>query len=201
MMKKIINCFPRIVTLGMIMMNENNAKINKKIVLLGLDNAGKTSILKTVKNQMSPESTKNLKPTKGLNIEEMEINNEKIVVWDLGGQISFRQEYIKRQDYYFSYVDSIIYVIDIQDPDRYEESFKYLLEIISVIKLQKLVPKFLVFLHKSDPDYQKSKTYEELYQDLSEKIKKIFHPLRFSAEIFKTSIYSEVELNQILKRI
>ena len=179
----------------------NNVKITKKIIFMGLDNAGKTSILRIVKKEITPEATKNLKPTKGLSTEELTINKEKIIIWDFGGQTSFREEYFKHKDYYFSYVDTIIYVIDIQDPNRYDESFRYLLDTISVIKLQKLVPKFVVFLHKSDPELQNSKIYNDLYQELSDKIVKIYAPLKFSAEIFKTSIYSEVELNQILKNL
>ncbi|MFX0141956.1 MAG: ADP-ribosylation factor-like protein [Candidatus Hodarchaeota archaeon] len=179
----------------------NTANISRKIIFMGLDNAGKTSILRILKRELTPEATKDLKPTTGVNTEELVINNEKIIVWDFGGQTSFREEYFQRKDYYFSYVDTVIYVIDIQDPDRHEESIKYFLDIISVIKLQKLVPKFIVFLHKSDPELQNSKIYEELYQDLSEKIKKIFKPLKFSSEIFKTSIYSEAQLNQIMKKL
>ncbi len=182
-------------------MNDTAAEINKKIILLGLDNAGKTSILRIVKKQLSPESTITLKPTKGLNIEELEINSEKIIVWDFGGQVTFRDEYFKRKDYYFSYVDTVIYVIDIQDPDRYEEAIRYFSDIISVIKLQKLVPKFVVFLHKSDPELQNSKIFKELFQELYEKINKKFESLKFSVKIFKTSIFSEDKLNQTLKSL
>ena len=77
----------------------NNVKITKKIIFMGLDNAGKTSILRIVKRELTPEATKNLKPTKGLSTEEFTLNNEKIIIWDFGGQTSFREEYFKHKDY------------------------------------------------------------------------------------------------------
>jgi ADP-ribosylation factor-like protein 3 len=51
--------------------------------VLGLDNAGKTSILK----QISSEAIAEVKPTQGFNIKTIQQNGFKINMWDIGGFI------------------------------------------------------------------------------------------------------------------
>ena len=52
-----------------------------KIVMIGLDNAGKTTILKSISN----EGIKSISPTKGFNVKEIVKNNLAMKIWDLGG--------------------------------------------------------------------------------------------------------------------
>ena len=63
-------------------------KTNKdaKILVLGLDNAGKSTILKAI----SGETVKNLPPTKGFNVKIIQKENVKFTFWDIGGQKSIR---------------------------------------------------------------------------------------------------------------
>ena len=57
-----------------------------KILVLGLDNAGKTTILKA----MSHEQISNIQPTQGFNIKSLMQDGFKLNVWDIGGQKSIR---------------------------------------------------------------------------------------------------------------
>lgn len=52
-----------------------------RIVLLGLDNSGKTTILKQLANEETPSITT---PTAGFNIKSISSNNLNLNVWDLG---------------------------------------------------------------------------------------------------------------------
>ena len=58
-----------------------------RILLLGLDNAGKTTLLK----QLASEETKNITPTQGFNIKSVQSEGFKLNVWDIGGQRKIRQ--------------------------------------------------------------------------------------------------------------
>ena len=57
-----------------------------RILVLGLDNSGKTTILKRLGN----ESIKEVMPTQGFNVKSLVQNNFKLNVWDIGGQKAIR---------------------------------------------------------------------------------------------------------------
>jgi ADP-ribosylation factor-like protein 3 len=57
-----------------------------KMCVLGLDNSGKTTILKA----LSREEIQNVMPTQGFNVKTLQNGNFKFNVWDLGGQKAIR---------------------------------------------------------------------------------------------------------------
>ena len=61
--------------------------IEKRILILGLDNAGKTSILSAYQEQS--HDTQRV-PTIGLSIEEVYVKDYKLTFWDVGGQAARR---------------------------------------------------------------------------------------------------------------
>ncbi|KAG5513519.1 hypothetical protein PMAC_000951 [Pneumocystis sp. 'macacae'] len=61
----------------------------KKIVIIGLDNAGKSTIL----YQFLLGQAIQIQPTIGSNVEEIVYKNIKFLMWDLGGQTSLRQSW------------------------------------------------------------------------------------------------------------
>jgi len=64
-----------------------------KIVVTGLDNAGKTSLLIALEKKFAYESDlKKLKPTVRINRDNFTFLNQKIVRWDFGGQEKYRDE-------------------------------------------------------------------------------------------------------------
>ena len=54
----------------------------KRVLLLGLDNAGKTSILIQLKENTFTQASV---PTIGLNIEQVEFRDYNLTFWDVGG--------------------------------------------------------------------------------------------------------------------
>jgi len=57
-----------------------------RILLLGLDNAGKTTLLKHLAN----EDITHITPTQGFNIKSVQSSGFKLNVWDIGGQRKIR---------------------------------------------------------------------------------------------------------------
>ena len=101
----------------------SRSKNNFKIIILGIQNAGKTTILYRLSIGQLVKTT----PTIGSNVEEISYNNIKFQAWDLGGQESMRSVW----DLYYLNTDGIIYVIDSNDMDALEESkaqFKLVLQ-------------------------------------------------------------------------
>ncbi len=77
-----------------------------RLLVLGLDNAGKTTILKT----LSAEDIKNIMPTQGFNIKSLEREGFKLNVWDIGGQKAIRP-------YWKNYYDSTDGLVRIEITD------------------------------------------------------------------------------------
>merc|ERR1711975_135773 len=93
-----------------------------RLLVLGLDNAGKTTILK----KLSEEDITHIMPTQGFNIKSLMHEGFKLNVWDIGGQKTIRP-YWKN---YFENTDALIYVVDSSDRRRLEEASDELLSLI-----------------------------------------------------------------------
>merc|ERR1711959_259133 len=111
-----------------------------RILMLGLDNAGKTSILK----RLSDEDINHIMPTQGFNIKSLLHEGFKLNVWDIGGQKTIRP-YWKN---YFENTDALIYVVDSSDRKRLEEAAMELAELLEEDKLAGIP--VLVFANKQD---------------------------------------------------
>jgi ADP-ribosylation factor protein 1 len=85
-------------------------KKNATILMVGLDAAGKTTIL----NKLKLNEVKETVPTIGFNVETVEYRNVKFHVWDVGGQARLRTLW----KHYYDGANAIIYVIDSNDRDR-----------------------------------------------------------------------------------
>lgn len=102
-------------------------KLHRKVLLLGLENSGKSSLL----SQMSKEGNNCVKyePTKGFNVVCISFENVDISIWEIGGGEQYRS-YWKN---FCSTTDLILYVVDSTTPDRFTQARKYFSEIIEDI--------------------------------------------------------------------
>jgi len=118
--------------------SESNKEL--RILLLGLDNAGKTTILRT----LASEDINQITPTQGFNIKSVQSQGFKLNVWDIGGQRRIRPYWRN----YFENTDVLIYVIDSTDRNRFDETGQELQELLDDDKLSG-VP-LLVLANKQD---------------------------------------------------
>merc|ERR1712087_868160 len=98
-----------------------------RLLMLGLDNAGKTTILK----KLSDEDISHIMPTQGFNIKSIVQDQFKLNVWDIGGQKTIRPYWSN----YFESSDCLVYVIDSSDKRRLEESGNELKDLLKDEKL------------------------------------------------------------------
>ncbi len=180
----------------------NISKVNesteesKKIILMGLDNSGKTSIVSCLKGNKGISAFNNPKPTKGLDVQNFKVSDSKYAVWDFGGQKAYIEDYFKDFSNYSKGVSKIIYVIDIQDVKRYDLALEYLKKLINSIDTTNKID-FSIFLHKFDPDLVFNRSLSEIViNDFIKKIKEII-PLDIAYSINKTTIYAIFEKSKI----
>ncbi len=146
-----------------------------KVVLVGLDNAGKTSIILTMKriaDQVSQEARMNeilkLKPTKGVERQEVVLQGQPMLLFDFGGQKAYRRRYLDSPQRYLEAIDLVIFVLDVKDEERFPEALIYFEGLAKEIKNLELSPAFAIFFHKLDEVLpEDSETWQKLLDQAS----------------------------------
>ncbi|XP_060932095.1 ADP-ribosylation factor 4-like [Limanda limanda] len=115
-------------------------KKQMRILMVGLDAAGKTTILYKLKLGEIVTTI----PTIGFNVETVEYKNVSFTVWDVGGQDKIRPLW----RHYFQNTQGLIFVVDSNDRDRVEESAEELSKMLLEDELKDAV--LLVFANKQD---------------------------------------------------
>ena len=110
-----------------------------RILILGLDNAGKTTVLKKLSDE---DPQQNEGPTQGFNLKSLNLSGRSANLCDLGGQRTYREFWSN----YYEATDCLMFVVDSTDGRRLEEAndtFKEVLENLPKVPV-------LVFANKQD---------------------------------------------------
>ncbi|CAO2814870.1 unnamed protein product [Amaranthus hypochondriacus] len=116
------------------------SKRHVKLLMIGLDSSGKTTILYKLKLGQVVRTM----PTIGFNVETVEYNNLSFAVWDLGGQEKIRSLW----KHYFQNTQGLIFVVDSSDRERIVEARNQLHRILTENELVNTA--VLVFANKQD---------------------------------------------------
>jgi len=116
------------------------AKTQMRILMVGLDAAGKTTILYKLKLGEIVTTI----PTIGFNVETVEYKNISFTVWDVGGQDKIRPLW----RHYFQNTQGLIYVVDSSDSERIAEAHSELNKMLKEDELRDCL--VLVFANKQD---------------------------------------------------
>lgn len=111
-----------------------------KVVIIGLDNAGKTTIL----YQFLMNEVVHTTPTIGSNVEEVVWKNVHFVMWDLGGQESLRSSW----NTYYNNTEFVILVLDSTDRERLHITKEELWKLMNHEDLKKAA--VLIYANKQD---------------------------------------------------
>eukprot|EP00173_Palmaria_palmata_P003456 Plantae.Rhodophyta-Palmaria_palmata.ctg3617.p1 GENE.Plantae.Rhodophyta-Palmaria_palmata.ctg3617~~Plantae.Rhodophyta-Palmaria_palmata.ctg3617.p1 ORF type:complete len:181 (+),score=37.04 Plantae.Rhodophyta-Palmaria_palmata.ctg3617:187-729(+) len=115
-------------------------KKDVRILMVGLDAAGKTTILYKLKLGEVVTTI----PTIGFNVETVDYRNVTFTVWDVGGQDKIRPLW----RHYFANTQGLIYVVDSNDRDRIIEAKEELNKMVGEEELRNAT--VLVFANKQD---------------------------------------------------
>ena len=111
-----------------------------RVLVVGLDNAGKTTVVKKING----EDISKISPTLGFNISSLHLNAYRLNVWDVGGQKTLRTFWRN----YFEKTDALVWVVDSTDVARLQDCKN---ELDAILKEEKLVDaSLLVLANKQD---------------------------------------------------
>ena len=155
---------------------------------MGLDNAGKTSIITVITKRFGfEEEVLNLLPTRRIARDVFKFLGIEFIRMDFGGQSQYREEYLKNPTKYISGTDLIFYVIDVQDFDRYVETIDYLDKILLYLKEEQEYPPLAILLHKFDPQLVKDTEINRRALTVKQALTRYSN--HFDIFFFETSIY------------
>ncbi|MHA2183609.1 MAG: ADP-ribosylation factor-like protein [Promethearchaeota archaeon] len=170
-----------------------NLKELQKVLFLGLEEGGKTSILLLLDRKFSllPTVKPTIKAKRSFYTDSL--LGIHITRWDLGGQSIYRKIYLDEKTKYFTEMQSIFYVIDIQSKKKFEEALIYLKDVVNIVSSNHLENfQLLILLHKFDPDIRKNEEILENQRLLENEINSLVGNLKHT--IYTTSIYDETTL-------
>jgi GTPase SAR1 family protein len=169
-----------------------------KLLLAGLDAAGKTSILRAIDRKMDYiDEVEDLEPTARVEYVTTQFLDTEVTFWDMGGQERYRRLYTSRPHLYFAGTDILVYVIDIQNPDRFDESLEYLSTLVDFFAeggVEEL-PTIVAF-HKYDPELLDDRAISRRAEELAGRIKERVTPFRVLFQ--QTSIYDIISITQLI---
>ncbi len=144
-----------------------------KILFLGLDNAGKTTLLRRMKDNVIGI----YEPTFHPNYDNLVVGNVQFHTFDLGGHESSRQLWRN----YWENIDGIVFLVDAVDSKRFNEAKKELHNILKEDKLEDTP--ILILGNKIDRLQATSK--ETLRTQLN-------FPLKKNVELFMCSVVKNI---------
>jgi len=179
-------------------MADNSVKIEDiKIVIAGLDNAGKTSALIALRKKYNfYEKVRNLKPTIKIDYNSFDfLNNWIINLWDMGGQAKYRKIYVNNP-IYFTETNYLYYLIDIQDELKFEESVRYLHVLLDIYRDMHYPNEILICFNKYDPKYKNNEEFIDRIDMIKNLVLSQNKDMKF--KFFKTSIYDISSLSRAI---
>ena len=163
-----------------------------KFPIVGIDNAGKTSIILAFQREF--HSFSKVKPTKRIKRTSLTFLDKDIYIWDMGGQQKYRKKYMKNPEVTFGDVDYCFFVIDIQDQDRFPEMLSYYQLIRTSLLEYSSTAEMIILLHKFDPEIATQPSYIDMANAAEQKLTEISHPL--SVSFYRTSIFNPLTIIQ-----
>ena len=168
-----------------------------KVIISGLDNAGKTSILTALNKKYDfQKDIISLTPTIRVEYQATEFLKNRIVFWDMGGQEKYREMYQEKQELYFADTDLLVYIIDIQDAQRIESSLTHLDVILHYFEKNKMDVPLIISFHKFDPNFNANEEMLKKIESLRESLLRKYSTFKILFQ--QTSIYDVISIIQLI---
>ncbi|MFW9938213.1 MAG: ADP-ribosylation factor-like protein [Candidatus Thorarchaeota archaeon] len=167
-----------------------------KVFLFGLDDVGKTSLIRRIKTGKFNDNF--FTPSKKFNIEYLQIEENQYSLWDLPGQVRFREKWLKGiQD-----SNILIYMIDAANQLRFDESKREFWKILNNYTLSNIP--LVILGNKLDLLIPSKKNYHEQIERTKEEILDFFEFDKLGGRCWKflfTSVKTNYNLDKLVETI
>jgi len=141
-------------------------KLSAKLLFIGLEGSGKTSVLQFLEEGPNGADPK---PTTAYDIKEVKWSGVQFSIYDVAGGEKVRDLW----KHYYADTDAVIWFVDSTTPDRFEDSKKALMNAAKDVAMKKDIP---VFIAATKSDLTGSKSQEEIQDALNLKGILLGHP-------------------------
>jgi GTPase SAR1 family protein len=171
---------------------------SKKVVLMGLDNSGKSSIVLSLEGVKNLQAFSNMNPTRDFQISKFSLMDTDFRIWDFGGQEQYRKDHLLNFKDNIKETDKFIFILDVQDVARYDLALDYLRKVSQLLIKHDIKVEFSIFLHKYDPDLciTNPEITEDKIKGIIKKIDAIMKE-KLEYDLFKTTIYATFQKSKI----
>ncbi len=163
-------------------------QIPAKVVVAGLDNAGKTSLLIALDKKFEfEENVKKMPPTLGIQRTQFTFLNRDIIRWDFGGQEQYRNVYLSQMDRNLYEISLLFFVVDIQDQARFPAAMEYFEKIVQFLREKEIRIPIIIILNKYDPQLKEDLKINHHIMNIKEMVTQILESR--TTAFYTTSIF------------
>lgn len=144
-----------------------------KIGIIGLQNAGKTSMVQTLRQNFNIALPVSTPPTKSVERTPVSIFGQETTIWDYGGQEVYQNIYLSNPERYLSELRYLFFVVDMQDPANFDKALFYFEEIYGHLLNLHSKAIISIFFHKIDPEIKNKPEILERIQNLRDRFQNL----------------------------
>ena len=163
-----------------------------KIAFMGMQNAGKTSLVNYLFGETVDDQYQETSPTVSVAQQVNNMEGNRVVIWDFGGQESFRNEYLDKPEDFLNDIEVLLFVIDSQDDSLYAGALEYFDSLLAILNNLQINTSIMIDFHKFDPDVSNNFDFIVKVEWLEEKLREVINNYRFNYEFIRSSIFADI---------
>ncbi len=168
-----------------------------KIIFSGFSKAGKTSIIRT----LDKDTVENIRPTINMEVTEVRFLGIDILCVDIGGQKTYRDQFMQNFDLYIKGTHIILYVLSVQDEKDEKESLEFLEMLLNRLEKSGVEAHLGILLHKLDPTVKNLAKVAKYANKLEKKVQKVLAGYGGVYYLFRTSIFDPSSLMEAFTQV
>lgn len=181
-------------------MTSEGKKKRAKVVIMGMENAGKSTLVQSIVDDLDdvPTAAPNMTPTMSTSITTYKANNKKIAIWDFGGQEVYRKEYMEKPEVYFQEISVVFYVVDVQDHAKLQSSEMYFTGVFQLMRQYSPNVNIVFLFHKTDPDFKVGAV--NVKQEFTKYVETFLKKHNKTFKVYDTTIFQPKSITEAFSR-